>query len=269
MTTPDLRHAGERRDLRIGPKGARDGAASRVHALDISKKRLVMALAAADGPVPATELGTMTRMIPGWTRGHLSKLADGGFIRHTPDGWVLEHAVVAAARQLLRRDVDLALILPVEDALRRMGDSDHERRVMLTLLGIFPGCSIQPGQLLREVFDVALLSHALDAGDRLFLGHPLAHIDWTIYSAPALLPILAVEVDSGWHDTPIQQERDGRKNRICRAGGLPLARVRLPEGVSDRVVEQQFQRALGRLARESRLGERAHFELAEALSRLS
>lgn len=47
-------------------------------------------------------------------------------------------------------------------------------------------------------------------------------------------PELALEFDSGFHDTPEQTRRDSVKNSICATAGLPLIRVR-----SEQVLERE------------------------------
>jgi hypothetical protein len=40
------------------------------------------------------------------------------------------------------------------------------------------------------------------------------------------LPMLAIEVDSPWHDTDRQQERDQHKDRLFSTAGIPFLRLR-------------------------------------------
>ncbi|WP_404990022.1 DUF2726 domain-containing protein [Burkholderia cenocepacia] len=47
-----------------------------------------------------------------------------------------------------------------------------------------------------------------------------------VVSTTTCLPLLAIEVDSIYHDTEKQLARDQRKDRIFEVGGVPLLRLR-------------------------------------------
>lgn len=53
------------------------------------------------------------------------------------------------------------------------------------------------------------------------------------------LPMLAIEVDSPWHDTDRQQERDQHKDRLFSTAEIPFLRLRPPGRPTPEVVRAE------------------------------
>ena len=71
-----------------------------------------------------------------------------------------------------------------------------------------------------------------------------ARVDAVVVSTTTYFPLLAVEFDSPHHDTPRQQENDGKKDRLFATSGIPFMRLRLVGNPSEYVVRGQIAEAL-------------------------
>ncbi|AIZ44595.1 hypothetical protein QR90_05055 [Deinococcus radiopugnans] len=242
-------------------------AAGRYQMLELYQRRLLAALAAHQGEVPNDVVAAAVKMPPGVTWGRMVRLCELGMARQSRVGWALEEAVADLARQDLKTSVHVALILPQPDLLRLPCDSLTERRVYTVCLALFAGCPVLPNVPLTRVIDAEAASPFLDASDQRFLTSRGAALDVVVLGA-GLMPVLAIEADGPQHDMEPQLGRDARKNRICRVAGLPLARVRVRQQMSEDVLAHHLGRALASAARDARMGQRGHEELALALSRL-
>lgn len=74
---------------------------------------------------------------------------------------------------------------------------------------------------LRDVVDVDDLT--LTARERNFAY--TSHIDFVVFDAQTLLPVLAIEYDGPQHADAVQVERDRSKNKLLEAAGLQLLRI--------------------------------------------
>lgn len=267
---PLLNHAGRITPVRgssVNPTPAPIGSRARYMSLELRQRRLLAALAAHDGEVPNDVLATAVQTPPGVAFGLMVRLCEAGLARQTLAGWQLEDWVLPLAREDLASSVHVALVIPQDDLLRPPCDSVTERRIFRVCLHLFEGSVVLPNVPLARVIDPDAASHYLDGDDRKFLANPSSQVDIVILGK-SLLPVLAIEADGPQHDVDPQHSRDARKNRILRVAGLPLARLRVREQMSDDVLAHHLGRALWEAARIARPSHRGHVELARALSRI-
>ncbi|GGM53967.1 hypothetical protein GCM10008956_32350 [Deinococcus arenae] len=271
MTVPEflprLSHAGQVTPVRAAP-GRLLNAPARYHELEFRHRRLLVVLAAYEGEVPEAMVAAASRLPVHVARGWLIRLSELGMVRQLPGGWQLEEAVTPLAKNDLAQSVHIALMLPRPDLLRAPGGSHTERRVFLSCLELFAPSPVLLGVPLAHLIDPDAAASHLGAEDLAFLNDPRTQLDIVVCS-PALRPVLAIEADGPQHDVSPQVDRDRRKNRICRVAGLPLARLRVRPQLSDESLRHHLARLLSTLARETRLDQRGHAELARALSRLA
>ena len=52
------------------------------------------------------------------------------------------------------------------------------------------------------------------------------HVDFVLCNPAKVSPLLAIELDDSSHDADIRKQRDGEKDRVLAAAGLPLIRYR-------------------------------------------
>jgi hypothetical protein len=76
-----------------------------------------------------------------------------------------------------------------------------------------------------------------------------ASIDVVVVSSTTYLPMLAIEVDSVWHDTERQQKNDDKKDRLFAAAGIPFMRLRPVGKPSENTIRVQVAEHLDVLVR--------------------
>lgn len=109
-------------------------------------------------------------------------------------------------------------------AFRPIFSSSHERQVYSVLLGLFPNHLVFPNMALQTIFSFDRMKGLLDEDVFTFmLG---SQVDFCVISTANYLPLIAIEVDSRFHDGDVQKRRDEKKERIFETGGVPLLRIR-------------------------------------------
>ena len=63
------------------------------------------------------------------------------------------------------------------------------------------------------------------------------------------LPLLAIEVDSNWHDTDRQKKNDSKKDRLFAMAGVPFLRLQPVGNPSEAVIRGQVAEHLDDLVR--------------------
>ena len=79
-----------------------------------------------------------------------------------------------------------------------------------------------------------------------------ASVDIVVVSSTTFLPMLAIEVDSVWHDTERQQKNDDKKDRLFAAAGVPFMRLRPVGSPSENTVRVQVAEHVDELVRSLR-----------------
>jgi very-short-patch-repair endonuclease len=72
------------------------------------------------------------------------------------------------------------------------------------------------------------------------------HIDFLVVNNSSFRPILAIELDGGYHNAAKQQRADQTKNEAFAVAGLPLVRVRVGQEfavVIDHIVNQHLKKS--------------------------
>jgi hypothetical protein len=104
-----------------------------------------------------------------------------------------------------------------------------------------------------------------DLVDQADFGYYLrASVDLVVVSSTTYLPMLAFEVDSVWHDTEKQQERDDRKDRLFAVAGIPFMRLRPVGRPSEATIRVEVAAHVDELVRSLRT-DLPGFEQARAL----
>ena len=79
-----------------------------------------------------------------------------------------------------------------------------------------------------------------------------ASVDIVVVSSTTYLPMLAIEVDSVWHDTERQQRNDNKKDRLFAAAGIPFMRLRPVGSPSENTIRAQVAEHVDELVRSLR-----------------
>lgn len=108
-------------------------------------------------------------------------------------------------------------------AMKSVFDSPRERQVYVTLVSEHPTKLILPNQALSSFIDFQLIKQALtkEESDYFFK----ARVDFLLVHPFNLYPLLAIEIDSTYHNTDEAVNRDGMKDRILELAQVPFQRM--------------------------------------------
>jgi hypothetical protein len=109
---------------------------------------------------------------------------------------------------------------------------------------VFPNCSLQSIMSYDRVKELVT--------DDDFGYYLRASVDLVVVSSTTYLPMLAIEVDSVWHDTERQQKNDDKKDRLFSAAGVPFMRLRPVGNPSENTVRAQVAEHVDELVRSLR-----------------
>lgn len=134
-------------------------------------------------------------------------------------------------------------------------NSNGEYILYSALLELFPNYLVFPNLGLSAIFQFDRMKDLLEEKvitQKDFEYFLRAQIDFAIISTVTYLPQIGIELDSDYHDSDKQKQRDDRKDRLFSLGGVPLMRVRpmgkitKEEAKTDlaRQFEKQWSRAL-------------------------
>jgi hypothetical protein len=108
--------------------------------------------------------------------------------------------------------------------------SEQERTFLQALALRFPALNAFPNYPLDQLADFAKLRHLLDA-ETLRFGRN-CRIDAVLVVPGEGDPVAAFELDSRYHDEPLQQHNDRLKNRLFQAIQIPFYRLRAEDTLS-------------------------------------
>lgn len=98
----------------------------------------------------------------------------------------------------------------------------------------FPHFTVYPNVALSSIIDFAMIKDELSPIEKNYFFK--ATIDCVIfdYKHELYLPVFFFELDSSYHDTPEQKQKDEYKNRILAAAGQKLYRIRRSDETQNR-----------------------------------
>ncbi len=115
-------------------------------------------------------------------------------------------------------------------------DSGSELRAFQTIKGVIPnGFLIIPNAALLSFIDLKAVDEQLDKSLREYIFK--GRVDLLIVEPRNYTALLAVELDSAYHDNELAQARDEKKNMILQIAGVPLKRYRIHDARSYAEIE--------------------------------
>lgn len=111
-----------------------------------------------------------------------------------------------------------------KSAKRTLLRSPQEREFLKAARMFFVGREVLPNIRLTNFIDLDQLASKLPAEIRRY--GTMAEADVLIVSPVDYDPIGVIELDSGYHDTPIARLRDSMKERLLEHAGIPFVRLR-------------------------------------------
>ena len=197
--------------------------------LDYYKKQLLVTLDLIDSFEDFGHLSRLSGIEERFVSAHYRKLVEQGMLIEYPDGSFKVNEHVAP---LIRRERSHSIATKIVHSEPNISwkpifNSRQEYTVYNILIGIFPNHLVFPNMALQTIFQYDRMKELLTAEEfRYFL---MSQADFCVTSTANYLPIMALELDSDYHDSPKQLERDTKKDQIFRLGGVPLLRLR-PHG---------------------------------------
>nr|WP_223216810.1 DUF2726 domain-containing protein [Paraburkholderia phenoliruptrix] len=135
-------------------------------------------------------------------------------------------------------------------AVKQVFNSEREHTIYRAMVQLCPNHLVFPNCSLQSIFSYERVKGMVTAEE--FSYYLMASVDLVVVSTATYLPLLAIEVDSIYHDTEKQLERDGKKDRIFEAGGVPLMRLRPVGSPSSDTIRSQVAEHMEELVRSVR-----------------
>lgn len=195
------------------------------------------------------ELGKYAGMTGEWAGRHYRRLVDEGMVLETPEGYEINPHIKHLVEQESKHAI-LARIIRTGDskaAVKQVFNSEREYTIYHAMVQLCPNHLVFPNCGLQSIFSYDRMKELLASDE--FSYYLMASVDIVVVSTTTYLPLLAVEVDSVYHDTPKQLERDGRKDRIFGVGGVPLMRLRPVGSPSAETIRSQVAEHVDELVR--------------------
>lgn len=195
-----------------------------------------------------SELGSYAGMDAIWAERHYEKLVESGMVLVGPNGYSINKYI----EPLLSRENQHAVVGRIvrangTTAVKQVFNSQREFTIYQVLVQlcpnhlVFPNCGLQSFMSYERMKDLV--------ADDDFGYYLRASVDILVVSSTTYLPLLAIEVDSIWHDTERQQKNDGKKDRLFATAGVPFLRLRPVGNPSEAVIRGEVAEHLDELVR--------------------
>ncbi|MDQ3060068.1 MAG: DUF2726 domain-containing protein [Pseudomonadota bacterium] len=210
------------------------------------------------------ELGQYAGMDVTWAKKHYDRLVSTGMISATEAGYKINPYI----EPLLKRESQHTVVGRIvraqggSTAVKQVFNSQREFSIYQILCQLCPNHLVFPNCGLQSIIDYDVLKPLVDPNT---FGYFLrASVDLVVVSSTTYLPMLAIEVDSVYHDTDKQLQKDEQKDRIFSLAGIPFLRLRPVGSPSENTIRAEVAEHLNELVRSMR-PELPGFEQARTL----
>lgn len=194
------------------------------------------------------QLGEYAGMEEKWVRNHLKKLYDSGMLFDTKEGYHINPYILPLLKQESQHAVVGKIIRANRTtAVKQVFNSGREFSIYQILVQLCPNHLVFPNCSLQSVMSYDRMKELID--DDVFGYYLRASVDVVVVSSTTYLPMLAIEVDSVWHDTERQQKNDTKKDLLFATAGIPFLRLRPVGSPSESVIRGQVAEHLDELVR--------------------
>lgn len=216
--------------------------------LTMPAKKLLGVLTVIKGFSGYAELGEYAGMSAEWAERHFKKLDDTGMIFKTGTGYRINpHIREFAERENLHAVIGRIVRSEGTSAMKQVFNSQREYTIYQCMVQLCPNHLVFPNSSLQSIMSYEKLKPLIP--DDEFGYYLRASVDLVVVNSTNYLPMLAFEIDSPWHDTDKQQERDEKKDRIFAAAGIPFMRLRPVGSPSEATIRAQVAEHLDELVR--------------------
>ncbi|WP_085315017.1 DUF2726 domain-containing protein [Derxia lacustris] len=226
-------------------------AVNRWPSLSAPARKLLGVLATVQGYSSMKELGSYAGMDVEWVQRHHAKLLELGMLFKEGGTYRLNPHILP----LLERESQHAVIGRIvrangTSAVKQVFNSQREFCIYQILVQLCPNHLVFPNCSLQSVMSFDRMKELVAEDD---FGYYLrASVDIVVVSSTTYLPMLAIEVDSVWHDTERQQRKDEQKDRLFATAGIPFLRLRPVGSPSENTIRAQVAEHVDELVRSLR-----------------
>ena len=186
-----------------------------------------------------------------WAKRHYEELVELGMLLVADKDFRINPHIAP----LLERESQHAVVGRIvrsqgTSAVKQVFNSQREFTIYQVLVQLCPNHLVFPNCSLQSVMSYERMKELVSEDD---FGYYLrASVDIVVVSSTTYLPMLAIEVDSVWHDTERQQKNDDKKDRLFAAAGVPFMRLRPVGSPSENTVRGQVAEHVDSLVRSLR-----------------
>jgi hypothetical protein len=200
-------------------------AVNRWPALTPPARKLLLALNTITSYHGMKQLAEYSGVDERWVEHHYDKLLEVGMIFKTAGGYRINRFIKPLLEQEAQHGVARRIIrVQGTSAVKPVFNSNREFGIYEVMVQLCPNQLVFPNCSLQTIMAFDRMKELVEQDD---FGYYLrASVDLVVVSSTTYLPMFAIEVDSVWHDTDKQQERDDRKDRLFAAAGIPFMRLR-------------------------------------------
>lgn len=198
------------------------------------------------------ELAEYAGMQVEWAQRHYKKLVETGMLLVSKEGYSV-NPYIQPMLDLESQHSVVGRIVRSQgtSAVKQVFNSQREFTIYQVMVQLCPNHLVFPNSSLQSIMSYDKMKELVDDDD---FGYYLrASVDIVVVSSSTYLPMLAIEVDSVWHDTERQQQNDGKKDRLFAAAGIPFMRLRPVGTPSENVIRGQVAEHLDDLVRTLRI----------------
>lgn len=194
------------------------------------------------------ELGEYAGMDEIWAERHYNKLVETGMLLVSDKGFRINpHIAPHLERESQHAVVGRIVRSQGTSAVKQVFNSQREFTIYQVLVQLCPNHLVFPNSSLQSIMSFDRMKELVNDDD---FGYYLrASVDIVVVSSTTYLPMLAIEVDSVWHDTERQQKNDGKKDRLFAAAGVPFMRLRPVGSPSENTIRAQVAEHVDELVR--------------------
>lgn len=184
------------------------------------------------------ELGLYANMDAKWTNIHYKKLVDAGMLLVSEDGFRINPHIAPLIEQESRHAVVGRIIRSSgSSTVKQVFNSQREFSIYQVVAQLCPNHLVFPNSALQAIMSYDKVKELVDADT---FGYYLrASVDIVVVSSTTYLPMLAIEVDSVWHDAEAQKIRDDKKDELFSFAGIPFLRLRPMGNPSESTIRGQ------------------------------
>lgn len=246
-----LRHARARRQELNDQEQFERTALNRWPTVTGPARAVLSALASVDNYRDFDTLGRYAGMDGTWAERHYRKLVELGMVIKTAKGYrINSHIEPLLAQENKHAVVGRIVTASGTSAVKPVFNSGREFTIYQCMVQLCPNHLVFPNCSLQSIMSFERIKPLVTDDD--FSYYLKASVDIVVVSTTTYLPMLAIEVDSVWHDTERQQKNDEKKDRLFAAAGIPFLRLRPVGKPSESTIRGQVAEHLDELVKSLR-----------------